>query len=67
MHQYLEAKEGLPLTIPTSPYNVISYMLLFDKYKKLSGMTGTARSSSNELWELYGLTVRFAGLVPCFS
>lgn len=57
LHQLVELKEG---TAP-SPQRVtmarMTYQRLFRRYRLLSGMTGTAREISAELWEVYDLKV----------
>jgi preprotein translocase subunit SecA len=57
LHQMLEAKEGCDLTSRRDPLARISYQRFFRRYRRLAGMTGTAREISGELWGVYGLPV----------
>ena len=66
LHQLIELKEGLPATSPTETLARLSFQRFFRFFHKLSGMTGTAREASQELWDIYGLNVvRIAENVPC--
>ena len=59
LHQMVEAKEGLPPTEARQTLARITYQRLFNRYMRLSGMTGTAREVAGELRAVYGLrTVR---------
>ncbi len=57
LHQMLEAKEGCTLTSRRDPIARISYQRFFRRYRRLAGMTGTAREVAGELWNVYGLPV----------
>ena len=57
LHQAVEAKEGLETTKARRTSTRISYARFFQQYRHLSGMSGTLREVSNELWRTYGLTV----------
>jgi len=57
MHQFVEAKEGCEITPDPNTLARISYQSFFRRYIALSGMTGTAREVSDELWSVYGLRV----------
>lgn len=57
LHQMLEAKEGCTLTSRRDPIARISYQRFFRRYRRLAGMTGTAREVAGELWSVYGLPV----------
>jgi preprotein translocase subunit SecA len=57
LHQALEAKSGVPIRPESKPVASITYPNLFAKYEKLSGMSGTAKSSEGEFEELYNLSV----------
>ncbi len=57
LHQMLEAKEGCELTSRRDPLARISYQRFFRRYRRLAGMTGTAREIAGELWSVYGLPV----------
>ena len=55
LHQMIEVKEGCDLSRRTQPLARISYQRFFRRYLWLSGMTGTAREVSGELWSTYKL------------
>lgn len=57
LHQAIEAKEGLKLTAETKTLGMISYQSLFNKFKQLAGMTGTAKTDEKEFMETYNLHV----------
>ncbi len=57
LHQLIEAKEGCDITPQNATLARISYQRFFKRYHWLSGMTGTAREVSGELWSVYGLAV----------
>ena len=57
LHQAIEAKEGLEITDPTETLARLSFQRFFRLFKKLSGMTGTARETTAELWRVYKLPV----------
>lgn len=58
IHQALEAKEGLPISIKTSEAARVTVQDFFLRYQQLAGMTGTAASSRRELRRIYELQVR---------
>lgn len=55
LHQAVEAKEGVAIQKETRTYASITYQNYFRMYEKLSGMTGTAETSSEEFYKVYGL------------
>ncbi len=55
LHQAIEAKEGLNIQKESKTYASITYQNYFRMYKKLSGMTGTAATSKEEFYKVYGL------------
>ncbi|HEU0081131.1 MAG TPA: preprotein translocase subunit SecA [Candidatus Paceibacterota bacterium] len=55
LHQAIEAKEGVSIQKETRTYASITYQNFFRLYKKLSGMTGTALTSREEFFKVYGL------------
>lgn len=55
LHQAVEAKEGVPVQKESRTYASITFQNYFRLYKKLSGMTGTASTSSEEFYKVYGL------------
>jgi preprotein translocase subunit SecA len=57
IHQAIEAKEGLAVEQESKTYASITYQNYFKMYDKLSGMTGTAETSSEEFYKVYGLEV----------
>jgi preprotein translocase subunit SecA len=57
IHQAVEAKEGLPISIKTGEAARVTVQDFFRKYRRLAGMTGTARSSARELKRIYELRV----------
>lgn len=57
MHEFLTAKHGLPMESATLTQTKITYAKLFERFKKVAGMTGTAKESANTFWENYRLSV----------
>jgi preprotein translocase subunit SecA len=57
LHQAVEAKEGLEVTNPSETLARLSFQRFFRFFRKLSGMTGTAREAASEFWHIYGLPV----------
>ena len=57
LHTALEAKEGLPVNPERQTAAQISIQGFLRQYSHLSGMTGTALSSRDELRRMYGLDV----------
>jgi preprotein translocase subunit SecA len=57
LHQMIEAKEGCQVTGRQETLARISYQRFFQRYLRLSGMTGTAREVAAELWSVYKLKV----------
>src|SRR3989339_1021575 len=55
LHQAIEAKEGLKVQKESRTYASITFQNYFRLYKKLSGMTGTAHSSSEDFYKVSGL------------
>ena len=55
LHQAIEAKENLPVQKESRTFASITFQNYFRLYKKLSGMTGTASTSSEEFYKVYGL------------
>lgn len=53
IHQAIEAKEGVEVTVPTGQAARITVQDLFLRYRKLSGMTGTAVSAAREFRKIY--------------
>ena len=57
LHQAIEAKEGAPIQSENQTFASITYQNYFRLYKKLSGMTGTAMTEAEELFDIYKLDV----------
>ncbi len=57
LHQAVEAKEGVKVQAETRTYATVTFQNLFRMYKRLAGMTGTALSSEEEFYTVYGLEV----------
>ncbi|MCD5396063.1 MAG: preprotein translocase subunit SecA [Candidatus Pacebacteria bacterium] len=57
LHQAIEAKEGLEIRPESITLASISFQNYFLMYKKLAGMTGTAKTSEEEFRKVYGLEV----------
>ena len=55
LHQAIEAKEGVQIQRESRTFASITYQNYFRLYDKLSGMTGTAITSSEEFYKVYGL------------
>lgn len=55
LHQAIEAKEGVPIKQETKTIATTTYQNFFNKYKKLSGMTGTAYTERKEFKNTYNL------------
>lgn len=57
LHQAIEAKEKVELKEESKTVATITFQNYFRLYKKLSGMTGTAKTDEDEFYKTYGLTV----------
>lgn len=55
LHQAIEAKERVQIQKETRTVATVTYQRFFCKYKKVSGMTGTACSQKREFRDTYGL------------
>ena len=55
LHQAIEAKEGVKVARESRTFASITYQNYFRLYSKLSGMTGTAITSREEFYKVYGL------------
>jgi len=53
IHQAVEAKEQVEVTVDTGQAARITVQDFFLRYRRLAGMTGTARSSARELRQIY--------------
>ncbi len=57
IHQAIEAKEGIEVSVPTGQAARITVQDLFLRYRHLAGMTGTAASASTEFRRIYKIRV----------
>src|ERR1700694_4227580 len=57
LHQALEAKEHQPVQPENQTLASITFQNYFRMYEKLSGMTGTAATEADELFDIYKLEV----------
>ena len=57
LHQAIEAKEGVKIKEETRTLATITFQNLFRMYKKLSGMTGTAKTEEEEFRNIYNMYV----------
>ena len=57
LHQALEAKENINIQPENQTLATVTYQNYFRLYKKLSGMTGTALTESEEFYDIYSLPV----------
>ncbi len=57
LHQAIEAKEGVQIQEETKTLATITFQNLFRMYKKLSGMTGTAKTEEEEFRDIYNMYV----------
>lgn len=57
LHQAIEAKEGVKVKRESKTLATITFQNFFNKYKKKSGMTGTALTEEKEFREIYGMDV----------
>ena len=57
LHQAIEAKENVTINEETKTLATITFQNLFRMYKKLSGMTGTAKTEEEEFRSTYNMYV----------
>ena len=57
LHQAIEAKENVKIEAASQTYATITLQNYFRMYHKLAGMTGTAETEAQELWDIYKLDV----------
>ena len=55
LHQAIEAKEGVRIKEESRTFASVTFQNYFRMYQKLSGMTGTALTSKEEFYKVYGL------------
>ena len=57
LHQAIEAKEKVKVNRESRTLATITFQNFFNKYKKKSGMTGTALTEEKEFRDIYGMDV----------
>ena len=57
LHQAIEAKEGVKINEETQTLATITFQNLFRMYKKIAGMTGTAKTEEEEFRDIYNMYV----------
>ncbi len=57
LHQAIEAKEGVQVRSENKTFATVTFQNYFRLYKKLSGMTGTAKTEETEFRTIYSLDV----------
>ncbi|MFA5876326.1 MAG: preprotein translocase subunit SecA [Candidatus Margulisiibacteriota bacterium] len=57
LHQAIEAKENVKVREESQTLATITLQNYFRLYKKIAGMTGTAKTEETEFWKIYGLEV----------
>ncbi|MFK4566737.1 preprotein translocase subunit SecA [Enterococcus sp. UD-01] len=57
LHQAIEAKENVEIEDETKTMATITFQNYFRMYKKLAGMTGTAKTEEEEFREIYNIQV----------
>jgi preprotein translocase subunit SecA len=57
LHQSIEAKENVTIQEESQTLATITFQNYFRMFKKLAGMTGTAKTEEGEFWKIYRLEV----------
>jgi preprotein translocase subunit SecA len=57
LHQMIEAKEGVDVSPRDQTLARLSFQRFFRSFRRLSGMTGTAKEAAAEFWHIYRLPV----------
>jgi preprotein translocase subunit SecA len=57
LHQAIEAKENVTIQEESQTLATITFQNYFRMFKKLAGMTGTAKTEEGEFWKIYKLEV----------
>ena len=57
LHQAIEAKEGVTVTVATGNAARVTIQDFFQRFERLAGMTGTAANSGGEMKRIYNLRV----------
>lgn len=55
LHQAIEAKENVEVKRESKTLATVTFQNFFRLYKKLAGMTGTAKTEEEEFFKIYGL------------
>jgi preprotein translocase subunit SecA len=55
LHQAIEAKENVEVKRESRTLATVTFQNFFRLYKKLSGMTGTAKTEEEEFYKIYGV------------
>ena len=63
LHQAIEAKEGLELSQETRAMASITYQDLFKMFRKLGGMTGTAKVAEAEFLDTVEMSILYSNLL----
>ncbi len=58
LHQAIEAKEKVAVQRESLTYATITFQNFFRMYRKIAGMTGTAKTEEEEFQKIYNLDVR---------
>lgn len=58
LHQAIEAKEGVEIQPESKTLASITYQNLFRMYRKIAGMTGTAKTEEEEFRHIYNMEVK---------
>src|SRR5258708_12525434 len=57
LHQMIELKEGCEMSGTRLTLARMTYQRFFRRYRRLSGLSGTAREIGAELWRVYRLPI----------
>jgi len=57
LHQAIEAKENVEIQRESQTLATITFQNLFRMYRKLAGMTGTAKTEEEEFYKIYSIDV----------
>ena len=57
LHQAIEAKENVKVNRESKTLATVTFQNYFRMFKKLAGMTGTAKTEEEEFYQIYGLDV----------
>ncbi len=57
LHDAIESKENVKVEAATQTHATVTLQNYFRMYHKLAGMTGTAETEAQELWDIYKMDV----------